>query len=157
MIWEKDLGKGIYTSPAMANDFIYVITQGKILYRLDKKSGNIKGSFNLPTGPSLAPLIDGGSLFVQSQRTLYALDAEPKRVKWKVDLGSYFAGRFPLLLKDSIVVATQDGRIRCFRRENGSPVWEYKVNGEITGGIAQSENVIYVGTREGMLYAIRIE
>jgi outer membrane protein assembly factor BamB len=156
-IWEKDLGKGIYTSPAIANDFIYVVTLGRMLYRLDKKRGDISGLFTLPTGPSLAPLIDGSSVFIQSQRNLYALDLELKHVKWKIDLGSYFAGRFPLLLKEFIVVATQDGRIRCFRREHGSPVWEYKVKGEITAGIAESQNVIYVGTREGMVYAIRIK
>ncbi len=157
VIWNKALGKGIYASPAMTTHLIYVITLDKILYRLDKKSGDIKGSFPIPTGPSLAPLIDNGTLFIQSHETLYALDTELKRVKWKADLGSYFAGRFPLLWRESIIVATQDGRIRSFRRQDGSPLWEHRVKGEITGGIAESDGVIYVGTREGTLYAIRIK
>jgi outer membrane protein assembly factor BamB len=156
-IWKRDLGAGIYTSPAIAGDRIYVTTQGKKLYRLNKESGEVQRSFQMTTGPSLAPVVDRNSLLIQSQRALYAIDADLDRIQWTVDLGSYFAGRFPVLLKDCIIVATQDGRIRCFDRERGPLLWEYKIDDEITGGIGVSGNLIYVGTRKGMVYAMSVK
>ena len=157
VIWQTNLDAGIYTSPTMAMDLYYVITRNKTLYRLGKKNGEIKGSFSIPTGPSLAPLFDDGSLFVQSSRAVYALDAARLSLRWTTELGSYMAGRFPVLWKECLIVATQDGRLRCLRRDTGSAVWEYRVDSEITGGIAESRGVIYLGTRAGTLHALQLK
>jgi len=157
VIWQTGLDAGVYTSPTPAADSYYVITRNKTLYRLDKKSGEIKGSFSMPTGPSLAPLLDNGSLLIQSSRAAYALDPARLSLRWTAELGSYMAGRFPVLNKECLIVATQDGRLRCLRRDTGSAVWEYRVDSEITGGIAESDGIVYVGTRAGAVYAIQLK
>ncbi len=157
VMWKTDLDAGAYASPTMVNGSIYVITQNKTLYHLDRSSGARKGSLSLPSGPSLSPLFDSGSLFIQSARALYAVDAGQLALRWTAELGSYAAGRFPVLWRDCVIGATQDGRIRCLRRDSGSPEWEYRVDAEITGGIGQSGDVIYVGTRVGGVHAIRLK
>ncbi len=157
VMWQTGLGAGIYTSPTMAADSLYVISQDKTLYRLDKKNGEIKGSFSMPAGPSLAPLLDNGSLFVQSSRAAYALDAARLSLRWTTELGSYMAARFPVLWRECLIVATQDGRLRCLRRDTGAAAWEYRVDSEITGGIAESHGIVYVGTLAGSVYAIQLK
>lgn len=156
VVSQRNFGKGIYTTPGVLNEYLYIATQDKVLYRFNKQKDQVQGTFNIPAMPWTQPLIDKDSLFIYSGKVLYCLDTELKNVRWKFDLGSNYGARFPLIWREAIIVASQDGSVRALHRKDGSLLWQYKIEGRIVGGIAESDGVIYIGTRQGTLFAIKI-
>jgi outer membrane protein assembly factor BamB len=53
-----------------------------------------------------------------------------------------------------VVAGTESGEVLAFKLSDGTPVWKLKLEGEIKG-LGATGNVLYVGTLQGRVYALR--
>ncbi len=151
-----DMGRGIYTPIEIHKNKIYVAAENRVLNRIDKKKLEVTGTFTIPDRPWTLVLSESDRIIVHGGKTLYCLDQELKGTVWKSDLGALPGARFPLVSKEVITVGCKDGRIISVSTKDGTPLWEYRVEGRIAGGIAEADGIIYFGTQEGKIYALKI-
>ncbi len=156
LVWKNEIGEKIYSSAQMVGDDLYFGTSNNVLYRLSKKNGKVKSRFQREGEFYGNLVIDQGSIFTQIGQFFYSLDLTLKNVRWKRELKGGFGARWPFVGSANVIVAAGDGRIYCLDKKNGSVVWEYKVQGVVRGGIAASDGILYIGTTQGNIFAIKI-
>ena len=81
-------------------------------------------------------------------------NSEDKKLKTRAIYGK------PVIDGDRIYLATFEGGIFALDKETGRPTWANpekaadRIDGDIAGGIAASEELLFFGTTDGRLYAI---
>jgi outer membrane protein assembly factor BamB len=110
-MWSFKTG-GYPSSPAIADDVVYVRSNDSWLYAVDVKTRQEKWRFK--TGGKFPwPAIGGGIVYVNSGDTLYALDAKSGRERWKFKMGDEVSFR---AIADGVVyIAGSDGYIYAIK------------------------------------------
>ncbi|HBK54378.1 MAG TPA: hypothetical protein DDZ44_10615 [Syntrophomonas wolfei] len=150
--WKCNL-EAITSSPALDKDGNIYICSGKSLY-LVSPQGKIRFAYNLngssEVNPPLAIACDG-SIYAGAD-VLYRF-APSGTANWTA---AVFNCSAPLLGADGTVYVASShssGMLYAIAKD-GSKIWDYPVGG-IEGGVALGEDgIIYVGSRDGKLYAI---
>jgi len=93
-----------------------------------------------------------------SKGELLALDRASGKERWKADLSSEVAGQM-LVVGDSVIVRTGDGRVQGLAVADGSRKWLYTRTLPIlslrgSGGMAVRDDVLYAGFPGGKLVAL---
>jgi outer membrane protein assembly factor BamB len=93
-----------------------------------------------------------------SKGELLALDRASGKERWKADLSSEVAGQM-LVVDDSVIVRTGDGRVQGLAVADGSRKWLYTRTLPIlslrgSGGMAVGDDVLYAGFPGGKLVAL---
>ena len=93
-----------------------------------------------------------------SKGELLALDRASGKERWKADLSSEVAGQM-LVVDDSVIVRTGDGRVQGLAVADGSRKWLYTRTLPIlslrgSGGMAVRDDVLYAGFPGGKLVAL---
>lgn len=158
--------KGIYSSPAVANGFVYFGSHDRFLYALDAESGQVGWRFETASSILSAPLVSDGTVFFGSMDGLfYALDAETGAKKWAYKTASSpnppIDPRFPdhgisssAVISDGIVYfGTFGGYLYALNSITGEKLWEFKTDSEIKQSPAVSNGVIFYSSLPN-LYAL---
>jgi len=93
-------------------------------------------------------------------RKVISIDPLDGREYWSVSLddpnpkAAWYSPRVHIW-RDNVVVGSTTGQVAGYRASNGSLSFRFKLNGRIRG-IGSHEDILYVGTFEGMLYALRV-
>lgn len=127
------------------------------------------GMFSLTSPPYkggmwTTPALGDGVLYAVTNRGfLVAVDRDTGEEAWSVDIGSgAFSGPHhmssPIVVDDRLIVATAGGMLQSYDiTDPRSPVldWELSVTpGSIEATPAAWEGMIYIGSRDGFLYAV---
>ncbi|MEF8851211.1 MAG: PQQ-binding-like beta-propeller repeat protein [Haloarculaceae archaeon] len=98
-----------------------------------------------------APVFDDGSVYAPSHDgSVYAYDAGNGNERWTNDLGSRVNG---LSMRNGRMYApTEDGRLVQLN-DQGSRVWSMSHSAAVTATPAVTEEMVYLGTRDGDLVA----
>lgn len=92
-------------------------------------------------------------------------------VIWQESIGDgvqhYFSRLAPAIYKDTVYVASREGKVEALSLENGDTLWETDVreessfwpwedelNAKLSGGILQAYGKIYIGSEHGLLIAL---
>ncbi len=121
--------------------------------------------FNNPEGWA-GPTVAADDLLVVStdKGELSALKMEDFSRVWtfptgqeepEIDLEAIYTT--PLLSGDTVYFAGYSGEVFALSLESGSEKWRFDTDDNIIAGLAISETTIYVGTDEGLLYALNLE
>jgi len=62
----------------------------------------------------------------------------------------------PVIVGDSLVIGSRDGKLRAFGTQDGTLLWELALDGGVVGGLTVADGIAYVGTDEGLLYAVDV-
>lgn len=96
--------------------------------------------------------LDDGMLLVQTdQATVQALDAETQRTLWIVHIGRRNYPTTPPATNDRFVAATNGSSLYLLNRVTGGLVWQKKLDGMPSAGLALSDDRIYVPLTSGLL------
>jgi outer membrane protein assembly factor BamB len=162
-LWRTQLGPCRDLQLASINSGLYVMNSGNVVYsdkylfRLSRSSGQITKRDKLPASLSFTPSEAADSFVIQlSDHTLRRIGING--ILWTVKAGGELTTHQPLVLQNQVIVADATGKIAAWRLEDGAPQWStvFKdLKAPITTIGADSE-MLYVGTQDGTLQAIRI-
>ncbi|MFH2137116.1 MAG: PQQ-binding-like beta-propeller repeat protein [Candidatus Omnitrophota bacterium] len=166
--WKYNTGGGIYyASPAVANGRVY-IAPGNFnwsVFALDAQSGNLIWKYEVedkkstPTYVSSVGIGKNEIFFVSGyeQQYLYCINSSGGSLKWKAPLGAalrYGFSSSPCVLEDIVFVCSSNGALKAFEISTGNLVWEEKIGRGILASPAIDNDVLYIATFEGVLYAL---
>lgn len=177
--WMVNLQSPIASSAAVAGGIVYVGTRDGRLHALDAATG--KQRWFVPTGAvipfpwghesgdvwSSSPTIANGLvLFGGGDGLLYGVSARTGSVLWRAQTGGRIRGSAAVADKRAYV-GSFDGVVYAFDVASGKQVWRYDTEGtklksgdygfdrrSIQSSPAVVNGVVYVGARDGFIYAI---
>ena len=123
--WQKDFGRCIASSPAVADDVVYVSLMD----------------------PSPCAQHDE-----EAPGYLVALDADTGKRLWRFKAGVNESS--PLVANGIVYFGTWDGKVYALDAERHKPVWTYQTGDKVKGGVAFAKGTVYAGSYDGKLYAL---
>ena len=170
---EEDFIDGVYNSPVVGPDMVYVAALNGTLYALDKLTGildwsvvvgDVSAPASLVGGPVLSP--DNTTVLVGSEDSnLYAYDAktgslrrgypfeEPQDKIWSTPVVKdgvvYFGGGSGYFSRDDHLYAVDI--------KTGEEKWKFKTGDSVNSSPAVLDGVVYFGSWDKYLYAVDIE
>jgi len=153
--WHTTLPDEPSCSIVLVDDALVVGTKLGRLYRLDPATGSVLGSLDAGGRPSGTPVAAGGCIFsLVAPGGLACLDPALKLVRWRVTTPGGWSSLRPLVRGNEVVVGTAKGEVAAFSFD-GKETWRLQLKGEVRG-LGGFQDLVFVGTREGMVYAVRV-
>jgi outer membrane protein assembly factor BamB len=154
----------VWVAPATANGVVYVPSYNSSFYAVDAATGTIL--WNTPTnGPMLSsPTVVNGTVYAGSQDShVYAFDAATGVKLWSYATSAQVAVS-PAVVNGVVYICTSTpDEFYALSAATGSLIWNVQVGCSSTSAIqfpyasapAVSNGTIYVGSPEGILYALQ--
>lgn len=154
-VWLKQTGVGIYSSPAVYKDKIYVGDDMGFLtcYRLTdgKKFWSFQSGNRIVGTPAVA---DGIVVFGSADGKIYGLNANNGKQKWVLQAAEPVLGAVKIQ-KGVAYVGASDGTFRAIEIRSGLVKWSYdKVKGYIETMPLLVDNKVIFGAWDNTLYAL---
>jgi eukaryotic-like serine/threonine-protein kinase len=159
--WQLGLSgaQGIYGSPLVVGDTIYVTTHGGRVFAVNT-SGVLKWT-SPSTEQSKSPdaIISGlgysnGKLFFGStDKNVYALDASTGQQVWKFATGDKIWAS-PVVDNGVVYIGSFDNSFYALSAEDGRQIWKFDAEGVFTASSIISGNTVIVGSLDRNMYAI---
>ena len=158
--WKAETGDtgGYLFRPQLEGDDVFA-AGGSQVARIAVANGNT--IWKTDTGAKLsagAAAGQGLALAGSSKGELLALDQASGKERWKAGLSSEVAGQL-LVVGDSVIARTGDGRVQGLAVADGSRKWLYTRNLPVlslrgSGGMVERDDVLYAGFPGGKLVAL---
>lgn len=177
--WRVDAKSPVSSSPAVGGGMVFAAARDGSVIAVDASTGATRWRF--ATGPLLplpwghesgdyyisSPVYVNGTIVVGAgDGRVYAADAESGRVRWTAKTEGRVRSS-PAVAGGSVFVGSYDGRIYAFDLATGAQRWRYDTEGatlrsgsfgydrrSIQSSPTVANGVVYVGARDGFLYAI---
>ncbi len=77
---------------------------------------------------------------------------------WSVSTGEgveqVYVKLFPLIVENAVIVTDRQGLVSAYNLEDGSELWQTKLNAVISGGVGGDENYLVVTSRNGLVFLL---
>jgi outer membrane protein assembly factor BamB len=163
MQWQKRLRAAVSTSIRATESAVYAGTADGVMHRFAPSDGETLASLELdPTlQPGTAPLITPNSVLVlladshAEYRALVSLDPALGRVNWRRAAPDRWTTTRIFATQKTVLLGTPSGEVTAYCAADGSPAWSHKFPDAPIRSIGGSDDMLYVGTLPGTLYAVR--
>ena len=177
--WAYDAGAGVPSSPAVSGGVVFVESRDGAIHAVSAATG--RRLWRVPTGPDLpypwghesgeryfsSPAVAGGLVIAGAgDGDVYALAPATGVIRWRAHTEGRVRGS-PAVADGKVVVGSYDGRVYAFDLRTGKRVWRYDTEGttlfsgnfgydrrSIQSSPAIAGGTVYVGARDGFLYAV---
>ena len=177
--WKVGVGAPIASTPAVTRGRIIVMTMDGSIVALESATG--ARLWRLATGPLLpfpwghesgdlwtsSPVVVGDLAVVGAgDGRIYAVDVATGRTRWKAATEGRVRST-PAIDRGRVFVGSADGYLYCFDLATGARRWRFATDGvELKSGSygfdrrtiqsspAVAGNTVYIGARDGLLYAV---
>jgi outer membrane protein assembly factor BamB len=169
LAWTAATGSLISSSPAVANNVVYVGSEDGKLYSFKSSDGSRRWSFTTGAAIKSSPAVAGGIVYVGSDDgNLYAVRASDGEELWEASLGGRVSSSpavvsnihdscpstpFPSVHK-VVYVGSEENRLFAFNASNGNELWNAAMGGAVLSSPAIANCIVYVGSSDGKLYAL---
>jgi outer membrane protein assembly factor BamB len=161
--WRKKLSAVISTSIRATETAGYAGTADGAMHRFALKDGEILASLELDSTlkPASAPLITPSGVFVlladsrAEYRVLVLLDLALGRVNWRRAAPDRWSTSRVFATQKTVILGTPSGEVTAYCAADGSPAWSHKFPEAPIRSIGGSDDMLFVGTTPGTLYAVR--
>ena len=177
--WRYDAASAVSSSPAVGGGLVYAEARDGSIFAVDAATGVRR--WRVTTGKEL-PLpwghesgdhflsspayVDGMIVVGAGDGGIYALDAATGRKKWRAQTEGRVRAS-PAIANGRVYAGSYDGRVYCYDLTSGALRWRYETEGvtlksgsygfdrrSIQSSPAVEDGVVYVGARDGFLYAL---
>ena len=153
LVWKSNLGARVSTSVASQGGDIYVGTANRHLYRLDADSGKVLADLAVDAEARWRLIVTSDSLLAfLGPQTLASFDLSLKEARWSAKASPNWTSARPYVWRDE-VLAGDGAELVAFRASDGTRVWSHQLPGTIRG-IGVTDDVLYVGTLKGPVFAL---
>lgn len=153
--WTRDLGAGVWSSPAVSNTKnLYIATEKGILHAFSN-SGDELWQYGIQGSIFSSPAIlsDGRVVIGSSDGFFYAIDKNGK-LSWKFYVGSDVDGSAAIDESGVIYIGANNGLLYALSSQ-GDLIWQQDLGAMIDSSVAIAPNgALYIGTRKGTLFAL---
>jgi eukaryotic-like serine/threonine-protein kinase len=177
--WQRNVGSAIMSTPAVANGRVFVTGYDGSLRALGATDGQPVWTFRSAKPVPLAWGYESGETYISSPAlagslvmfgsrdgTLYAVDASTGRERWRYAAGARLYSS-PAVANGAVFVGGQDGVLHAVGLADGRSRWRFRTEGTslhsadfgfdrttIQSSPAVEQGIVYVGARDGFLYAV---
>jgi outer membrane protein assembly factor BamB len=177
--WRVNLESPVSASPAVGGGLVYVAARDGRVWAFDAGTGTRR--WRLSTGAlrafpwghesgdyyvSSPTYVAGVVVFGAGDGQVYAVESSSGRIRWRAATGGRIRGT-PAVSEGRVFVGAFDGRVYCFDLSTGALRWRFETSGvglhsenfgydrrSVQSSPAVADGVVYVGARDGFLYAI---
>lgn len=157
LLWRWRTGGPIHATAVIDATSVYVGSDDKYCYALDRKTGRKRWSTKLKGSIRAGALLAGGRVFVcDDQGWTHALDPATGKILWKHEAGAeifggpnYYAGKTPL-----VIVSSYDETIYALDPKTGKEVWAVKTGNYVNASMAISGSRGVIGGCDGVLRCV---
>ncbi len=156
LIWKKQLGSKVNSSPTLIAGKLYVGSQDTYLYILNMSNGDILKRYKTNDSIHASTAIDefGNIYFGSYDGFFYALNPDTT-LKWKFKTNGIIDSSPAIDDKGIIYIASTDGNVYAFNSSSNVPLWTFSTQDKITASPAiGQDNIVYIGSFDGHVYAI---
>jgi len=161
--WRQKLGAAISTSVRATDSFLYAGTSDGTLHRVAAENGEVLAFLKLDSTlkASSAPLVKPGAVFVlltdpgMDYRALVSVDPALRRINWRRQAPDRWSTTRVFATDKTIVLGTPTGEVTAYCVADGDPAWTQKLSSAPIRSVGGTDEMLFVGTPAGTLYAIR--
>lgn len=153
--------KGVRTALLHCDESIVFGGHDGFFYRVDRHTGALRWATCLGAFIGASPVIDmtRGVAFVavnhgNRRSDVAAVDLAHGAMIWKTPADAESYARPALCEPDHVIVAANDGVVRCLSREDGSVRWTVTLPAQVKGWITVDGPTCFAGCFDGCLYAL---
>ncbi|MGW4202586.1 outer membrane protein assembly factor BamB family protein [Streptomyces sp. NPDC004726] len=151
--WSFTTGGRIWSSPAVADGFLYTGSSDGKVYSLDAGTGTMKWTYTTGENVESSPTVANGILYAASwDRKVYALDAATGRQKWAYTTGEVIRAA-PTVANGTLYIGSEDNKLYALDAQTGTVKWTYTTDGGILSSPVVVGETLYVGNHDGKVYA----
>ena len=153
MKWVFQTGGPIHSSPAVANDTVYIGSQDSKFYAVDADTGNKRWEYETGSWVESSPSIaDGVVYFGSNDSRLYALKAKNGEKIWDFKTG-YPVRSAPAIAGKILYFGSEDYYFYALDTIKGEKIWDYGTNSPVISPPAVANGIVYIGAANGYTYA----
>lgn len=178
-VWHFSMQALTHASPLYVPEHQAIAIGGNegVLYFLDIKTGSIRWTAETEGGKSY--LGDSGfsrgdiklSPAYDAETDTFAISSYDGHVYQLRAMDGSFLRRFhtehadtgiriavygrPIYTKHNIIFGALDRRVYCYNKQTGEAVWQFETAGRIFASPVTHDGVVYIGSNDGVLYALR--
>jgi outer membrane protein assembly factor BamB len=162
----KITGQGISGAVAATDRVVYAETWDDGLLALNASSGQEIWRYNTGTHLTGAPTVGYSTVYATNQGTLYALDSQTGKEKWKLQVGgglytdSVIADGIIYFGSSEINLGTVfsghgNGNLHAVDTNSRQELWKFSVDATISRAPAVENGIVYFGGDDGTIYAVK--
>ena len=158
---------GLYNTPAVANARVYAVCSTGLTAHPIPKAKGLTG-FGAHPGPDIgvnqfktntSPTVWGELLiFGMDRGSVYGYSALSGESRWTFETGKPVRSSPSVASKSGLVYfGCNDGKVYCLDVKTGTKQWEHATGGAVISSPWPGDGVIYVGSDDGHIYALKKE
>ena len=157
-VWHKSLKGGLYSTPVMDGENLYIGDDVGCVYSLDLHTGETKWTFDTGMRVVGSPAVaDGVVVFGSANYNIYGLDAKTGKQRWSYTTNQAVMGA--ATIHDGVAyIGGGDGRIFAFDLQTGAIKWSFDElkNYVLTRPLVYKDK-LYFGAWDTYLYALHLK
>lgn len=155
VVWQRNFNAQITTDPLIVAGSLYLGAADSNLYRFDPATGKTLATLPLGVIPMRRLLSAGESIIALANAAsdLIVVDDSLTEIKWRQSAAKTWSSFRPHLWRGLVLAGESEGMLWALDPESGAPHWQHQFDGTIRG-IGSADGTIFVGTVEGMVYAL---
>jgi eukaryotic-like serine/threonine-protein kinase len=158
--WTMATSSSIYSSPLVANGFVYIASTDNKLYAYNAATGKLqwqKSIGQVSGGGSFiysSPAVVNDVVYIGSNdHNLYALNATTGALLWTAPTGGFIYSS-PVVDNGMVYIGSTDHKLYAFNSVTGTKIWVASTGGQIYASPAVVKSVVYIGSNDHKLYAL---
>lgn len=162
LAWKYATKAGVYSSPVIDKNAIYIGSNDSCLYVLNKLDGKLKWKYKTKGEIRSKPLLyKGNVIFNSTDGFLYSVDISDASLNWafktdgekQQDMWDYYISS-PVNYKDTLFFGSGDSSIYAIEPKSGKQIWKFKTGGIVHATPLVVNDKVYVGSFDGTFYAL---
>ena len=154
--WSFNAGKLLEFSPVVADDVLYFLDKDALFYALDAEKGKVLWKNEVGNLAASSPAYSDGIVYAVTldPGSVIALRAKDGKTLWERDLPSR-SETSPLVYGKNVIIGSEDGTVYSLDRQDGKVSWTASTSGNVKGGLALDDGILYGANYAGQVFAIR--
>lgn len=154
--WSFNAGKLLEFSPIVVDGFLYFQDKDSLFYALDADTGKIEWKNEIGDLAAASPAYSDGRLFAVTLEPGEAvgLRARDGKELWRRPLPGR-SETSPVVFGQKVIVGSESGDVFALDVETGQVEWQVSTAGNVKGGLALDEGILYGANYAGEVFAIR--
>lgn len=152
--WQFQARRAVTSSPAFAEDIIFVGSMDSTVYAVDANSGWALWRFRARRPIVSSPAVDQDTVYIgASDGNLYALDIFSGRKIWQFETGGQISAA-PVVWEEGVYFGSTDGSVYCVESKRAKLRWRFETGGIVVASPTVADGVLYIGSCDHHLYAL---
>jgi outer membrane protein assembly factor BamB len=176
--WKFYTNGAVNSTPAVANDAVYVGSADGGLYAVARSSGTLRWRFKTGSRVASSPAVaDGIVYFASYDGNFYAVNTADGKLAWKFKTGGErrFEGTHlhgsqpvtelmpdpfdvylssPVVWHNAVYFGSSDGNVYALDAKSGALVWKFKTGDIVHASPAIADGTVFIGSWDSYMYAL---